>query len=362
MKLCRILPVVLCALLLSGCAERVSKPQSTCEPAPPDIQAVSPSGGEPESGAADAPGTETSAEASSGGADGLTEEEIRALYDDSVMTIYSITPYNGDYLVRYSPSPESGPWLFDWVYGINGARVKLLFSNDGIRECEIRAAGSIRVVTDGHHSEWAYRSFPQIKYAAAAVSLDADGLPITSDDYRDFSTTETYWADISESISMGMEGRREVVTDAFVGVSGVEVAFGPPADTEGFGAFYAACCTPPAVDISSEADSRIMTVVFRDTSLSSGDMPDFDEDYKRESYQQYLEATGVTFPTSFPAGALEGSNPLIEKASIEEQGSDTFLTLHLTEEAVVYTVESGRTGPADRGPYLRFILRAGSDW
>jgi hypothetical protein len=338
----RFFPAVLCCvLLLTGCSANGS-------------EASSPAGAE---SASASPGTAVSA-----GKAVKAEDEVRAMYkDNDGMTVQKITPYNGDFLVQYGLT--GGPWWFDWVYGDSGTRYKLMFCDEGIRDCEIQGTGNIRVLTDGVNCNVPCRAFPHIQIASVSIVLDADGEPLPyGEAYPDSSGTETYWAGIDEASSFGMTGRREVVINASVGVSGVEFAFGPPADMEGFGSFFAAYCTPPGTEISFNKESRVMTIVFHDTSLSSGESPAFTNAAAEASYQQWLRDTGVIFPTDFPAGTLDGSNPLISKAAIQENGGDTVVKLILTENATEYTVESGYTGPDDMGPYFRIILRERSNW
>ena len=357
---------LLCALLLTGCttvytdAASSVLPYNTASSRPAAESETPPADEGDKPDAAIAGGA--SAGSSAAGTPVTSEDEVRAIYDGTDMTIYSITPYNGDFLVRYTPAPDNGPWWLDWIYGQNGTRVKLMFCDQGIRECEIQAAGSIRVLTDGQNSEWAYRSFPHIQYATAILNLDENGAPVFDEDLYYYSSPETYWADITEPVSMGMAGRRETIIDMSMTVAGVDIAFGPPVDLEGFGSFYADVCTPPAAEFSYDADSRVLSVIFRDTSLSSGDVPVLDDEFLRNHYAKQLEETGVTFPTGFPSGPLEGSNPLIVSADVEESDADTLLKLVLTEDAAAYTVESGYTGPDDNGPYLRLILRERGSW
>ena len=95
-----------------------------------------------------------------------------------------------------------------------------------------------------------------------------------------------------------------------------------------------------------------MTLTFRSTALSSGEPPVY-EDSKQQA--QYTQLYG--FPTAFPAGELEGKSLFIESASIQEVGEDAVLTLHLTEQAQFYTVETGQLLWNESRPYLRLTFR-----
>jgi len=142
-------------------------------------------------------------------------------------------------------------------------------------------------------------------------------------------------------------------------VTGAQFVFGPPAD--GIDGFYAAASTLPVTEVSFDEESRVMTIVFHDTSLRSGEVPEFTDEQEEKRYQDSLRFLGISLPTEFPAGELQGSNPYINKATIEESGTDTVVKLYLTEYAGKYTVESGKAGPMDNGPYMRIILRP-SKW
>jgi hypothetical protein len=290
-----------------------------------------------------------------------TEDEVRALYSEKIsesgITIKSVTPYNGDFLVQYGLS--GGPWFFDWVYGGSGERVKFMFCPYGVKKLEIVGPGMISVVTDGVSCIDGGFSFPSILTACTALQLDENGQPKPDEEFLDATVTQTYWADIGEASRVGTTNRKEAVINAVLGVAGLEMAFGPRANENGDGIsdFTAAYCAPPETDITYNAASRVMTVTCHDTALKSGEVA-FTNTSSNTDFEQLLARSGTSFPTEFPAGTLPGSNPLIEKAVIEENGSDTVVTLYLTEKATQYTVQCGYTGPDDMGPYIRIILRA----
>lgn len=280
------------------------------------------------------------------------------MYDDEYFLVEKITPYNGDFLVQYG----NGPWFFDWVYGKTGERHRVMFCDEGIRDVEIMKAGAIRVLTDGVFIETGYRGFPSILTGYAALLLDEQGRPLPYEIIMDNSIAHKYWADINEPSALGRT-RREVVTNALVDVTGAQFLFGPPADLRGLSSFFAATSTLPATEISFDEESRVMTLIFRDTSLSSGEVPTTISDEQEERlYQDWFQNFEINLPTEFPAGELYGSNPYISRASIEEDGSDTVAKLYLTERAEEYTVETGKVGPVDSGPYLRIILREHYRW
>jgi len=375
----RIVPALIAFLLLCGCAAggEANPPKQTGgnspapsatagagtdeSPVPAQSSAPSPSVTEAANPVATKPGQpgETPQSSAPSGDSPISEDTLRALYESEGMPVQSITPYNGDYLVRYDGEVV---WRFDWVYGKSGVRHKIMCCEEGVREVEIIRPGSIRVLTDGVYREAGYRRFPSVRLGYAGIELDENGEPLPYEKETGNSFRETYWADITEPSSLGSIGRREVVTNALVDVTGAQFVFGPPADIDGFSAFYAGTTQPPATEISFDEDSRVMTVIFRDTSLRSGEIPDFSKEQNRQLLFEPTLREQVKLPTEFPAGELSGSNPYISKATIEESGKDTVVRLCLTDIATEYTVETGKVGPVDHGPYIRIILHKRNPW
>ena len=378
MRLGRILPVICLLLLLSGCGTKGVKaplpidtdngavaesptpaptgaltpaPTESADPTPLVTEAANPATPTPKTTGEDISNTAAPTPA------GITEGGLRALYESEDMPVVSITPYNGDFLVQYGEVA----WGFDWVYGKTGERHRIMFCEEGVRDVEILEPGRVRVLTDGFYREAGYRSFPSVRLGYAATELDENGEPLPYEREKGNSSREKYWADIKEPSAFGRIARREVVTNALVDATGAQFVFGPPADLKGLSSFFAATTTPPATEISFDEEARGMTLIFRDTLLSSGDIPEFSDEQEERLYLDWLRATEITLPTEFPAGELYGSNPYISRATIEESGDDTVVKLYLTEKAEEYTVEISKTGPGDNGPYIRLILR-GERW
>ena len=104
-----------------------------------------------------------------------------------------------------------------------------------------------------------------------------------------------------------------------------------------------------------------LTVTMHDTFLSSGTLSkDVDPDFLKEY--------GSLYPESFPAGELAGSCTLIENADLRQDGNNAVLTVTLADGPIHgrnfgdgyyrFTAETGYTGIADTGPYLRVTLNA----
>ena len=157
---------------------------------------------------------------------------------------------------------------------------------------------------------------------------------------------------------MGMQGRREAIRSAQVDAGGLTVAFAPLADGSDFVAAY---CEIPYTEVALSEDGMTLTVTMHDTFLSSGTLSkDVDPDFLKEY--------GSLYPESFPAGELAGSCTLIENADLRQDGNNAVLTVTLADGPIHgrnfgdgyyrFTAETGYTGIADIGPYLRVTLNA----
>ena len=266
-----------------------------------------------------------------------TEAEVRALYGDDASLITSIEAYQGDFLVKLG-TDEDCPSL-DWVYGQSGIRRRMLWLDTPLLRCEIESQATIRVVTGGPNIYNGVPGFPRVELATLGSS-------------------EIYWAGAGESYPMGMQGRREAIRSAQVDAGGLTVAFAPLADGSDFVAAY---CEIPYTEVALSEDGMTLTVTMHDTFLSSGTLSkDVDPDFLKEY--------GSLYPESFPAGELAGSCTLIENADLRQDGNNAVLTVTLADGPIHgrnfgdgyyrFTAETGYTGIADTGPYLRVTLNA----
>ena len=157
---------------------------------------------------------------------------------------------------------------------------------------------------------------------------------------------------------MGMQGRREAIRSAQVDAGGLTVAFAPLADGSDFVAAY---CEIPYTEVGLSEDGMTLTVTMHDTFLDCGKLG-------KDVDTTFLKDYGSLYPESFPAGELTGSCTLIEKADLRQDGNNAVLTVTLAEGPIHgqtfgegyyrFTAETGYTGIADIGPYLRVQLNA----
>ena len=242
-----------------------------------------------------------------------TEAEVRALYGDDASLITSIEAYQGDFLVKLG-TDEDCPSL-DWVYGQSGIRRRMLWLDTPLLRCEIESQASVRVVTGGPNIYNGVPGFPRVELATLSLLYDEQGRDRGYDPYVSpgIGSSEIYWAGAGERYSMGMQGRREAIRSAQIDAGGLTVAFAPLADGSDFTAAY---CEIPYTEVALSED-------------------------------------GMT---------------LIENADLRQDGNNAVLTVTLADGPIHgrnfgdgyyrFTAETGYTGIADIGPYLRVTLNA----
>ena len=248
----------------------------------------------------------------------------------------------------------------DWVYGQSGIRRRMLWLDTPLLRCEIESQASVRVVTGGPNIYNGVPGFPRVELATLCLLYDEQGRDRGYDPYVSPGTgsSEIYWAGAGERYLMGMQGRREAIRSAQVDAGGLTVAFAPLADGSDFVVAY---CEIPYTEVALSEDGMTLTVTMHDTFLSSGTLSkDIDPDFLKEY--------GSLYPESFPAGELAGSCTLIENADLRQDGNNAVLTVTLADGPIHgrnfgdgyyrFTAETGYTGIADIGPYLRVTLNA----
>ena len=332
----RLLSSLLILLLLTGCGTKpVSAPPAA--PAEPSTQ----EGQAPEN---PAPETEPAPEV-------ITADSLKAEYEAEGFVVREIVPYEGDFLVYYGTEPYNG--MFQWVYTGIGLRAPLLFSDREILDYEIICPGHIRVLQGNTNIYNGALSFPTHQYAVTALPVWSGG-QISTDLYASGSVErQTYWAPVSESHIWGWDHGEVALVDLRITVRGIEAVFGPTADN--IGDFYAAASSAPVMDTDYDEASHTMTLTFHQTLLSSGDPTELYDMAAHEGHGRDCELYGL--PNSFPAGVLEGSNLFISRAEVWQKGTNTLVTLTLTEAAQKYTAEGGQLLEGESRPWMSLSFR-----
>ena len=281
----------------------------------------------------------------------ITAETLREEYEAEGFTVREIIPYEGDFLVYYGNDPYGG--IFQWVYTSTGLRAPLLFSDREILDYLIISPGCIRVLQGNANLYNGALSFPTYQYASTTLPVWSDG-EIASDYYTSGSVQrETYWAPVSESHLWGWDHGKVALVDACITARGIEAVFGPAADN--IGGFFAAASSIPITETVYEETSNTLTLIFRNTALTSGERTEFFDETDRKNHEMECDLYGL--PSSFPSGTLEGSNLFISQAEIRQDGENAQVVLSLTEAARQYTAESGQLLRDESRPFLSIAFR-----
>lgn len=282
----------------------------------------------------------------------ITSESLKAEYEASgEFTVREIIPYEGDFLVYYGTEPYSG--IFQWVYTETGLRAPLLYSHQEVLSYEILYPGHIRVLQGPDNMFNGAMSFPTYQFATTALPVWENG-QLPTDLYISGSVEQqTYWAPISENHIWGWNHGEVALVDLRITARGIEAVFGPTADN--IGGFFAAASSAPVTETVYDEVVGTLTLIFRNTVLSSGVRTEFTDEDDRKYYTEYQEAYGL--PTSFPAGILEGENLFLSRAEVRQAGTDTHLILTLTEAAQQYTSEGGQLLRDESRPWMGLFFR-----
>lgn len=285
-------------------------------------------------------------------AEPITADSLRTEYEAAgEFTVREIVPYEGDFLVYYGNDPYGG--IFQWVYTETGLRAPLLYSHREVLSYEITSPGHIRVLQGPGNLFNGAMSFPAYQFATTALPVWESG-EIPTDLYASGSVEQqTYWAPVSESHIWGWNHGEVALVDLRVTARGMEAVFGPTADN--IGGFFAAASSAPVMTTHYSEPTHTLTLTFRDTVLNSGIRTEFSGETDRTYYETYQTMYGL--PTAFPAGKLEDSNLFLSQADVWQEGTDTLVTLTLTESAREYTAELGQLLEDESRPWMSLSFR-----
>ena len=323
----------LCALLVFSLAACNSAAEPTPSPTNPPTATPSPS---PTPSAQPTPSLSTAP-------DPITGESLRESADFAEQEIYEIFTDGDHFLVWYGEKgsvPATGRSDLTWVDGRTGARYPLprLSTNpEIISGVTVDWSWGITVSTSGVSYITGWRSMP-ISY-----------LYVPGEDGR-FTCTADPWADVETPVTLGVK-RAAVVADARAGVNDVAVVFVPPANEKGLSNFIAGATYIPQVETRYDKAENVFYVTVRDTALQSGEFQAGGEDWVYD----YMRDVGLSYPYNTPMGSLGKDNRFFTSAAISSDGTDTTITLRLTEHAQRYTVQVEHLGQ-DMFPTLRLVF------
>lgn len=149
--------------------------------------------------------------------------------------------------------------------------------------------------------------------------------------------TAPAWTALDTDSSFGRPsgtGGALVVSDVQAGEDGLTVTLAPlpnEGDVNAFGEAEGEEALP-AVSIEYWPDAGALVLQLENVVLSSGEMEgdDWLHDFVREQ--------GLEYPITTPTGAIPGTCPAFEKAAISSDGSNTTVSLLLTDAAAEYQV------------------------
>lgn len=301
-----VLPVIVAVVLLAALIYRLS----SCAPG----GSSAPAAGNPASPSAGASSPEATASPSSPDASvsptaPYSDAEIESVYNSLGLSVVEIRDAGEVTMVHYySPSGVSGEIVsrFDWYDRSSGAR-DLVFGWAYTDKFEIKADKTFNVLTTGLSYIDGGRSFPKI---FTSGYYDVDGAV-------QFTGTEAkYYAPLDQSYTVGIE-RRESLTDINFNGGFVSLGFGvqPGYEID----FYAGSESVPKMTVENAAGYS--TITLYKTILS--------EDFKKPAVHE---------------------NSYCSLVSVTSDGTDTTVTLRLSEKVSRYTVSTERS-PENALPY-----------
>ncbi len=248
----------------------------------------------------------------------------------------------------------------DWVYGQSGIRRRMLWLDEPLIRCEIQEQARIKVITGGPNIYNGVPGFPTWRppHWAWPTMSRAGSCPMISTGPPAPPGPAPTGPGPGRAIPWACRAAGEAIRSAQIDAGGLTVAFAPLADGSDFTAAY---CEIPYTEVGALRGRHDLTVTMHDTFLSSGTL-------SKDADLDFLKNT-VPLPRELPRrGSWREAAPLIENADLRQDGNSAVLTVTLADGPIHgrnfgdgyyrFTAETGYTGIADTGPYLRVILNA----
>lgn len=165
---------------------------------------------------------------------------------------------------------------------------------------------------------------------------------------------EAVWHDWEDAVTFGMEagsGCPLVVGEVQVEEDSLTVSLLPAGNEAALLAYLEAEERIPATEVSYDADAGALVLHMSDTALDSGEISEDDWVF------DFLNEHGLPYPVSTPMGSVGEDTAYFTKAAISSNGTDTYLTLLPTAEAVQYQVETGCHDGDELRPWFRLTFR-----
>ncbi|NCB63185.1 MAG: hypothetical protein EOM52_06145 [Clostridia bacterium] len=159
------------------------------------------------------------------------------------------------------------------------------------------------------------------------------------------------WLACTSSAEVG-ETKPAALSEARVDDDGLSLCFVPMPTEEDIQAFRQSSTEPPKITVSYHADYGVLFVKLQNTVLSSGEPESGEEDWVYD----YVRDQGLAYPYSVAAGSLGKDTRFFTKPAISSDGTDTTITLILTDAAQEYRVETDHLTD-EMFPTVRIVFR-----
>ena len=198
--------------------------------------------------------------------------------------------------------------------------------------------------------------------SAAPPTPEPSDVPSEPSDLPAFSpaqaSEEAAWIPCEQGARFG--GDPEVdcplaVWDARVGLNDLSVSFLPQGNADAMSAFIAAEIRIPPTEVTYAEENRALLIRMEGVVLDTGDPREAagSDDWVYD----FMEEFGLPLPASFPMGSLGEDNGFFRNAAISSDGTDTLITLLLTDRAGELRVESGTLDREGMQPWFRIVFQ-----
>lgn len=164
------------------------------------------------------------------------------------------------------------------------------------------------------------------------------------------------WLDRGAAVTFGGEEKAcfLAIQDVRVGLNDISVALVPRGTGTDIDAFLASEHRLPAVQVSTQTDSGVLFIQMKNTVLDTGDPVESagNDDWVFD----FIEEHGLIYPSVFPRGGVGEDNRFFHNAAISTDGTDTTLTLMLSDKTQRMRIESGSLDSEGVLPYFRLVF------
>lgn len=159
------------------------------------------------------------------------------------------------------------------------------------------------------------------------------------------------WLAYTSSSEVGVP-KPAALVEAKVDGDGLYLCFAPMPTQEDIQTFQESATEPPQVTVSYSDDYGVLFVKLRNTVLSSGEPESGEEDWVYD----YVRDQGLTYPYYTATGSLGEDTRFFTKPAISSDGTETTITLMLTDAVKEYRLETDHLSD-EMFPTVRVVFR-----